>query len=164
MTLYELTEEMMALLEMAEDPDIDEQTLADTMEGVSGEFEDKAEAYAMILKELEADEIKLKAEIDRLSAMKKSIVNNADRIKRTLESSMILADKKKFKTDKFSFNIQKNPASVRIFEGVTLSDVPTKFLTFRSPEINKKAVKDAINSGEEVDFAELIQTEGLRIR
>jgi hypothetical protein len=43
MTLYELTAEYMQLLEIAEDPDTDVQVLLDTMEGVSGEIEEKAD-------------------------------------------------------------------------------------------------------------------------
>ena len=42
-TLYELTDEYRMLLEMAEDPDIDLVTLNDTLEGLTGEIEDKAE-------------------------------------------------------------------------------------------------------------------------
>ena len=40
-TLYELTNEYMALLEMAEDPDIDPQAFADTLEALGGELESK---------------------------------------------------------------------------------------------------------------------------
>ena len=45
-TLYELTTQLQALLEMAEDPEIDAQVIADTMEGIEGELEVKADGYA----------------------------------------------------------------------------------------------------------------------
>ena len=45
-TLYELTEQFQALQDMAYDPEVDEQTLKDTMEGLWGEIEDKADGYA----------------------------------------------------------------------------------------------------------------------
>ncbi len=41
-TLYELTDEYRQLLEMLEDPDEDPEVIRDTMEGISGELEDKA--------------------------------------------------------------------------------------------------------------------------
>ena len=41
-SLYELTDDYLALLEMAEDPDMDEQALKDTMEGIEGVIEIKA--------------------------------------------------------------------------------------------------------------------------
>ena len=48
---------------MMEDPELDPQTLADTMEAVEGELEIKAENYAKVMKNLEADVAGIKAEI-----------------------------------------------------------------------------------------------------
>ena len=39
MTLYELTNDYMELLQMAEDPDIDEQAFMDTLESIEGALE-----------------------------------------------------------------------------------------------------------------------------
>ena len=55
MTLYELTNDYMNLLELAEDPDIDEQAFLDTLEGIDGALEDKAEGYAKVIRTLEGD-------------------------------------------------------------------------------------------------------------
>ena len=49
MRLYELTEQFLALQELAYDPEVDEQTFQDTMEGLWGEIEDKADGYAKII-------------------------------------------------------------------------------------------------------------------
>ena len=69
-TLYELTSEYLQLLEMAEDPDVDLQTIADTMEAIGGEIEDKADGYARVMKQIEANAAGIKAEIGRLTARK----------------------------------------------------------------------------------------------
>lgn len=53
MTLYELTEDYMNLLELAEDPDIDEQAFMDTLDGIEGAIEIKAENYAKVMRQLE---------------------------------------------------------------------------------------------------------------
>lgn len=45
-TIYELTEDYLRLLELAEDPDTDPEAFADTLEGLDGEIEIKAEGYA----------------------------------------------------------------------------------------------------------------------
>ena len=42
MTLYELTAEFQELLNMMEDPEVDDQVLADTLAAVAGEIEAKA--------------------------------------------------------------------------------------------------------------------------
>ena len=40
--IYELTGELLALMDMAENDELDPQALADTMEGLAGEFDDKS--------------------------------------------------------------------------------------------------------------------------
>ena len=45
MKLYELTEQFLALQELVYDPEVDEQTFQDTMEGLWGEIEDKAREF-----------------------------------------------------------------------------------------------------------------------
>ena len=163
-TLYELTEDYMTLLEYAEDPEIDEETLKDTMEAVEGEIEVKAENYAKVIKQLEADTVSLKAEIDRLSARKKTLDNSITRIKKSLEEAMIATGKTKFKTELFSFGIQKNPASLKLADDIDFESIPMEFVIFPEPTIDKKAVTASIKAGAEYDWAHLEQSEGLRIR
>lgn len=55
MKLYELTEQFLALQELVYDPEVDEQTFQDTMEGLWGEIEDKADGYAKIIMGMKAD-------------------------------------------------------------------------------------------------------------
>ena len=61
-TIYELTSDYLNLLELAEDPDIDEQAFLDTLEGIEGALEDKADNYAKCMRMLEADAKGIKAE------------------------------------------------------------------------------------------------------
>ena len=53
MKLYEITGEILELLTMAEDSDLEQKIIQDTMEGLDFEFEEKAEAYAKIIKKLQ---------------------------------------------------------------------------------------------------------------
>lgn len=163
MTLYELTAEYGALLALAEDPDIDPQVLADTLEGLTGEIEDKADGYAKVIKQLEADGAALKGEIDRLTARKRAIENNIDRMKEALKQAMILTDKTKFKTELFSFGIQKNPPKVVIDDD---TNIPADWLIEQAPKINTAAIKEALQKGDEFagQIAHLEQGESLRIR
>ena len=163
-TLYELTEDYMNLLALAEDPDIDEQALADTMEGIEGALEDKAEGYAKVIRTLEGDAAACDAESKRLRNKKQTIENNIKRMKTALQYAMQATGKTKFKTALFSFGIQKNPASV-VMDEQHIENVPERFLIRKDPEINRKAIKEAINSGEDLTgLAHLEQTESLRIR
>lgn len=108
-TLYELTADFMALLEMAEDPDTDPVALQDTMEALSMDIEDKADGYAKVIRQLEANVAACKAEIQRLETAASTMENNIKRMKENLQDTMEVTGKRKFKTPLFSFNIQKNP-------------------------------------------------------
>ena len=160
-TLYELTNEYLQLLEMAEDPDVDPETLADTMEAIGGEIEDKADGYARVMKQIEANAAGIKSEIDRLTARKTSMENNIKRMKESLQAAMEATGKKKFKTALFSFNIQKNPTSLKIDDP---DAVPENFLIPQPPKVDNAAIKDALKAGAVYDFAHLAQGESLRIR
>ena len=165
MTLYELTNDYMELLQMAEDPDIDEQAFLDTLEGIEGALEDKADNYAKIMRMLEADAKGIKAEEERLAKRRKTIEGNVSRMKFALQYAMEATGKTKFKTQLFSFNVQSNPASV-VMDESDIENIPERFLKYKDPEIDRKAIKDAIKAGNEdaMAIAHLEQTRGLRIK
>lgn len=159
-SLYELTQEYMNLLMLAEDPDTDPQVFEDTMEGLEGVIEAKADGYAKVMKNLEAQEEACAKEIKRLQTKKQTYSNSIERMKKNLEKAMIATGKTKFKTDLFSFGIQKNPASIVIDDE---SKIPPEYWVIKS-EVNKSALKDLLKNGEALEYAHLEQTEGLRIR
>lgn len=156
MTLYDLTEELMELLQLAEDPDTDPEALQGSMESVSGLFEDKADGYAKVIRQLNAEADMVDAEIERLKAKKNSLKNNADRIKKALQAAMIATDKRKFKTPFFTFSIRRNAESV-VLDTDDLSKIPTQYLKYKEPIVDKTAIKKAINSG--ADFAGIAHLE-----
>lgn len=160
MTLYEITDEYRQLLEIAEDPDMDPDVLRDTMEAIDADLEDKADGYAKVIRTLEAEEAGLDTEIKRLQARKSTVAGSKARIKGALESAMRQTGKTKFKTPLFSFSIQKNPASVVLAEG----KVPTEYCIIQEPLPDKKRIAAELEAGAHFDWAELRQTESLRIR
>lgn len=162
--IYELTQDFLTIQEMMEDPELDPQTLADTMEAVEGELEIKAESYAKIMKNLDGDVEALENEIRRLTSRKKSIEENIKRMKAALQGMMEVTGKTKFKTDLFSFGIQKNAPSV-VIDVEDVYDIPEDYLKYKAPEINKTAIKEAIQKGENLEgIAHLEQSHSLRIR
>ena len=71
-TLYELTGELLQLLEIAQDESVDLQTLEDTMDMVEGDFLQKADGYAKVLQQMNTEVEILDKEIKRLQARKSS--------------------------------------------------------------------------------------------
>lgn len=163
-TIYQITSDYLQLMQLMEDPEMDSQTLSDTMEGIEGELEVKAESYAKVMKNLEADVVGIKAEIDRLSERKKTIENNIKKMKETLQFAMETTGKTKFKTELFSFGIRKNAPAV-VMDEPYIENVPERFLKYSDPTINKSAIKEAIQKGEDLEgLAHLEQSTSLSIR
>lgn len=161
MTLYELTNEYLSLLEMAEDPDCDPVAFIDTLEGLDGEIEYKADGYAKVIRQMESDAEGLKAEEERLAKRRRTIENNIKSMKNRLTDAMIATGKTKFKTELFSFNIQKSPAKVVL----DCEDLPVCYLIEQEPKIDKQKIKDDLKAGVDLEgIAHLEQDEGVRIR
>lgn len=162
--IYELTNNFLTIQEMLEDPERDPEILADTMEAVEGELEYKAENYAKILKNLDGRVEALENEIRRLMSRKKSTEDSIKFLKGEIQLMMERTGKTKFKTDLFSFGIQRNAPSV-VIDAEDVYDIPEDYLKYKAPEINKTAIKEAIQKGENLEgIAHLEQSHSLRIR
>ena len=158
-SLYELTGQMEYLKELLEDPEVEEQVVLETMESIEYEIEEKADGYAKIIRMLSSEVDVIDGEIERLTARKKALSNNVNRLKSSLTESMVLLGKRKFKTPLFSFHIQKNPATVDI-----VGKVPKKFLVPQEPKIDKRAIIEYVKAHGDTKYAKMTQSESLRIR
>lgn len=162
--LYQLTNNYETVLNMLYDEDIDEQMILDTLEGIEGEIEDKADGYAKIIKELLGDAEKIKEEKTRLEKRQKTFENRAKILKDNLENSMRQIGKTKFKTELFSFNIQKNGGKLPLIID-DISKVPIEYFKHTEKELDNTKIREAINAGEKISFAHYgEQGESLRIK
>lgn len=156
MQLYELTEIYLNLKDM----DIEEGDLNTALENIDDEIETKADNIAKVLRDFDGDIEALKSEEERLAKKRKAIENRQKQLKEYLQNAMLVLDKRKFKTDLFSFNIQKNAPSLKILDE---SKIPEDYYKIEK-KLNKNDLKEAVKNGLFEDAAELVQTESLRIR
>lgn len=159
--LYQLTNDYENVLNMLYDEDMDEQMIIDTLEGIEGEIEDKADGYAKIIKELEAKQKIRKEEAKRLTESAKVFENRINTLKQNLFNTMKQTGKTKFTTDLFSFNIVKNGGKQALsIDG----DVPAEY-TKTIIENDTDKIRQALEKGEELPFAHLgPRGESLRIK
>lgn len=161
-TLYEITGDYLRLLEMLEGEEyVNQKVFEDTLECIEGEFEDKADNYARIIKELIAESDKYDAEIRRMQRRMETLANRSEMLKQHLFNNMKATGKLKFKTGLFSFGIQKNggkkPMEITDENGIT--DEYMKMI----PDNAK--IREALENGENLPFATLKEAgEHLRIR
>lgn len=121
---------------MLESDDFDADVLADTLEAVDGEYEDKIEQYCKVIKNLEADMDALKSEAKRLTDKRKSLENNIDRLKAAMFESMKATGKTKVKGAIFTAAIQKNGGKPPIIVDVETSELPDELVkVVESPDL-----------------------------
>lgn len=157
MNLYQLTENYLTVLEMAENGD----DLTDTLEALTDAIEDKAENTAKVIKQLEANAEMVANEIKRLSAHKTTFDNNAKHLKVYLQEQLEKCGKSKIKGAIFTVAIQNNPQSVEVLDE---NKIPATYFIPQQPKLDRKELLVHLKSGEEIAGVAIKQTQSLRIR
>ena len=158
MTLYEMTSQAQELYELLQGEIIDEQTFNDTLEAIG--TKEKIEGYCQVIKNLQADLEMFKAESDRIAERMKPIKNNIDRMKDSLLTFLKASGQDKVKGGTFAVSIGTSKATNIVDEAL----IPAEFKTPQPDNIDKTAIKKAIESGLNVAGAEIIINESVRIR
>ncbi len=171
--IYELTGNFIQLMEMLEDETYDEETILNSLECVEYEIEEKAEGYAKIIKCFESDTKGLESEIARLNNRKTTLENRIKWLKQNLQMCMLATGKTKFKTDLFSFNIQKNGGKRKLVVDVDIEKLPEDYRIKQPDAVNGDKLRDYLkenglegkDGSVNCEFAHLEpQGESLRIR
>ena len=161
--IYELTQGIQMLWDLMDAGELDDDTLIDAMENTQEELNVKLENYCKFIKNLESDIDGLKAEEKRLAAKRKTMENTIERAKKAMQWAMNAAGEKKVKGSLFTISIQKNPEKV-VLETEDVNLIPSHYVKYKEPEIDKAKVKEDLKAGVELSFARLEQSEGIRIR
>lgn len=176
MKLYELTAQFKDLFEVFDDicneTDNDEnaqQAWFDTLDGIEGEFEEKAENLAVYIKSLTADVTELKSEEASLTARCKAKENQIQRLKKYLLDSMVSVGRKTIDRPMARISVRNNAESVKVEDEYSLtqrliSDGAVDFLRFPEPSLNKTAIKQALQSGITIDGASLERKQSVTIK
>ena len=158
MNLYDLTGNYKKVYEM----DLDDETWQDTLESIDSAIEQKADGLMYVIRDLEVDVVGLKDEEARLKKKREVAERKIKRLKQYLQDNMETVGKTKFKTQLFSYNIQNNPASLKLTDEKL---IPQKYYTVEtSRKYDNKAIKDDLKAGKVINGAELKTSQSRRIR
>lgn len=162
-SLYELSAQYRTALDTLTDTGLDEQTIADTLEGLEGALEVKAQNVAMFVRNLESTAEAIKKAETEMASRRKALERRADSIKAYILENMQRAGITKIECPYFQLAIRKNPASVVIDD---LDQIPAEFIRLPPPPPpapDKKAIAEAIKGGANVPGVHLEQSERLHI-
>lgn len=163
MNLYELKQEYQLAAYKLQDMDLDEQTLHDTLEAMTGDLEVKATNTVMVARNMRTTAAAIKEAEASMSARRKAIEARADYLEKRVFDTMLETGITKIECPYFRLAIQNNPARVDVFDQLQIPqdymrEVPAKF------EIDKALIKKAIGDGFEVPGARLVQDQRLAIK
>ncbi|EJU22510.1 bacteriophage resistance factor, PF05565 family [Peptoanaerobacter stomatis] len=160
MKLIELSQIYQNMLQLIDDEKVTQEELKLAFNQIDEEIEEKAQNIAFMLKEIDSDIEKFKKIEEEFAIKRKRLESRKSNLKQYLEDNMKAVDKKKFKTEYFSFNIQKNAPSLNV---ATENYIPNEYyITER--KLDRKKLLDAIKNGLEIKDVSLKQSESLRIR
>lgn len=166
MKLYELAMNYRALMEAIDNDELPEEAIADTLEAVTGEIEDKADNIACMLKSLDAEIVAIKAEETRLAERRKAKESAKERIKQYLSDMLLGIGIDKVETARNKITFRKSE-SVELDED-TFFEWACKngshLLTYTAPKPNKTEIKKALKAGEEIEGATIVSSQNIQIK
>lgn len=166
LSLYELSEEQLALDELSA---MEDGEWTSELEQLAVQLLDqliaKADAFGGYVRELEAREDVIDAEIKRLQDRKKRVANRITWMKSYATSALQRMDRPRLEGTRFTLAIQKNPPSLML--SVLPDQLPEQYVRIipAQREADKKALLEAVKQGASIPGVELAPiTYHLRIR
>ena len=163
-TLYQLTDEYTALLDeydAAEDDARRAEILA-LIDQVQDDIGDKAEAYARIMKNLQAEAEAYKAEAQRLGRKQKAAEGAVEGLKRRLMDAMRAVQATEIRTSIGKWRVQLNPPSCKVIEP---DRVPGEYHIPQPDAIDRQGIlRRYKETGEIPEGVDITREEGLRFR
>ena len=140
---------------LLDEPDIDERTLADTLEGLT----DLHEILAAVIREALFDEALcsgLKQRIDQMEDRQRRLDNRAAKRRQLVRDVMVENAIKKLVDPEFTVSIRAGTASVVIVDEFA---IPSKFWEPREPRLDRQMVWNALKGGVDIPGAMLSNPE-----
>ncbi|MBQ8921033.1 MAG: siphovirus Gp157 family protein [Oscillospiraceae bacterium] len=176
--LFEISNGFAALFDQLESFDeieetdmreIAQQAWFDTLEGIEAEFEIKAENVAQYIKGLRKEAEDIKEEEQALAARRKAKERSAKNLTDYLMACMKQIHREKIETAKCKLSIRKNAESVQVADEDGLARQlaalgRADLIRVKPPELDKTALKKALQAGEIINGAALGRTESLIIK
>lgn len=161
-TLWEINEEIEQILLFDDmvDPETGEvnEDLMKRLDELEMERDEKLEGCGIVMKELNAEIVAIKAEMDALKKRMTTKMNRLDRIGEYVSRTL---GGKKFETPKVAFSFRKSEKVDVVNEDL----VPENFCDFETKrKVRKTDIKAAIKSGKDVPGCVLVESKNLQIK
>lgn len=151
MNIYEIDQAIMECVDLETGEIIDTEQL----DKLQMERDTKLENVACLIKDLKAEAEALKNEKQALAERQRVAENKVESLKKWLAYAL---QGEKFKTPKCAISFRKSEAVEVTDEGLNnLMKEHDELLTYKAPEPNKTAIKQALKDGLNVEGVQLVQ-------
>lgn len=167
LTLYQLSAEYRGAAETLAELDLDEQTVADTLESISGDLTVKSQNVAFVIRNLEATVEQISMAVEQMNARAKAIEKRADRIREYLLQNMLMAGVQTIECSYFKLSVRSNPPKVLVDDE---KQIPIAYMTDPAPppppepRPDKKLIAKALKDGFDVPGCRLEQGKRVEIK
>lgn len=161
--LYQLATEYRDASDRLHDLDLPEEVIADTLEGMAGELQEKAKNVAFVIRNMEAMAEQIKAAETEMARRRKALEGRAARVREYLHSNMERCGISKIETPWFVLSIRNNPESVQIIDEAAIPPDYLREIPARH-EPDKALIKQAIKDGYDVPGCVLKRGTSLQIK
>lgn len=151
--LYEISEQLRQLESIDAEDESAAIAIADTMQAIQGEFDEKAKAVASVILNMDSDADAIDAEIARLTARKKAIANRQEGIRNYLRDNMESCGITKISHPLFTITLAQGREVVVIDNPALIPDDLMYVKTELRPE--KAEIMKRIKEGAEVPGAHI---------
>lgn len=164
MSLFLLAAEYRAAADRLAELDLDEQTVADTLDSLAGDLQTKAVSVAAVARNLEATADAIRDAEKAMADRRKALERRAEGLRAYLLRNMLDTGIKRIECPQFVMAVKASPPAVDVFDA---AQVPAEFM--RQPEPppaapDKVAIRDALKAGQDVPGARLVTGQRLEIR
>lgn len=164
LSLYQIAGEFRDAADKLAELDLDPQTMADTLESLGGDMEEKSKNTAFVVRNLEATADQIDAAVTEMSKRAATIRKNAERVRQYLLDNMIFAGVKKLETPYFVLTVRENPPKVIVDDE---KQIPGEYFAdpaMPPPKLDKKLVAQAIKDGHSVPGVHVERGMSLQIK
>lgn len=163
-TLYEINSAYLSFLDAVENEEIPEEAVADTLAGLEGALEEKADSIACLIKSLRAQATSIKAEEEKLAIRRKKKESEAEWFVQYLGSELLAAGKVLMETPRNRISFRRSEA-VDIYDvNAFVKNASSDYLTYKEPIPNKNAISCALKEGKEVPGCALVAKRNIQIK
>lgn len=141
----------------------------DTLDGIEGEIEAKAENIACFIKDLNAEAAAIDSEMKRLKLRRDSAKKKAENLAGYLLKTMQAIGRKKITSPRAAITVSEGRDSVVVEDEQALIDWAQKgehdeLLKYKTPDISKTAVKAALSEGRKIPFVHMEKKPSIGIK